>query len=73
MNHPEPDNGPLNFLADLFFSNKPYDPCDLLDPRNAFLFEDDWIKKPHKDLNPETGKTQGLDENKDDLFHKNYR
>lgn len=41
MNHPEPDNKTPDLLMDILFSDKPYDPCDLLDPRNEFLFEDD--------------------------------
>ena len=70
MNHPEPDNKTPDLLMDLFFSDKPYDPCDWLDPRNAFLSEDDWINEPYKDLDPETSKLLGLGVNKDDPFHE---
>ena len=70
MNHPEPDNKTSDLLMDLLFSDKPYDPCDWLDPRNAFLFEDDWINEPYKDLDPETRKLLGLGVNKDDPFHE---
>ena len=69
MNHPEPDNKTPDLLMDLFFSDEPYDPCDLLDPRNEFLFEDDW-NEPHKDLDSETHELQGLDVNKDDPSHE---
>ena len=51
-------------------SDKPYDPCDLLDPRNSFLFEDDGINESHKGLNPETRTALGPDEDKDDPFHE---
>lgn len=70
MNHPESDNKTSDLLMDLFFSDKPYDPCDLLDPRNSFLFEDDGINEPHKGLNPETHELQGLDVTKDDPSHE---
>lgn len=70
MNHPEPDNKTPDLLMDLFFSDKPYDPCDLLDPRNSFLFEDDGINESHKGLNPETRTALGPDEDKDDPFHE---
>ena len=70
MNHPEPDNKTPDLLMDLFFSDKPYDPCDLLDPRNSFLFEDDGINEPHKGLNLETRTALGPDEDKDDPFHE---
>lgn len=41
MNHPKPDNKTSDLLMDILFSDKPYDPCDWIDPRNEFLFEDD--------------------------------
>ena len=70
MNHPKPDNKTPYLLMDLFLSDKPYDPCDLLDPRNSFLFEDDGINESHKGLNPETRTALGPDEDKDDPFHE---
>ena len=70
MNRPEPDNKTPDLLMDLFFSDKPYDPCDWLGPRNAFLFEDDWMDEPYEDLGPEARKLLGLGVNKDDPFHE---
>ena len=70
MNHPESDNKTSDLLMDLFFSDEPYDPCDWLDPRNSFLFEDDGINEPHKGLNPETRTALWPDEDKDDPFHE---
>ena len=70
MNRPEPDNKTPDLLMDLFFSDEPYDPCDWLDPRNEFLFEDDWINEPHKDLDSKKHELQGLDVNKDDPSHE---
>ena len=40
MNRPKPDDDE-DILSKILFSGKPYDPCNWMDPRNEFLFEDD--------------------------------
>lgn len=45
MNSPKPDDTE-DWLVKIFLSDKPYDPCDMTDPRNEFILdgEDDQSK-----------------------------